>query len=305
VAKAKRRIPFAYYKEGWNPKTSSPIELSNTADRIIPSEYESSMDGRIFCPACFTNLNRVPKEKDCFSNQREPFFSHQKRWKNVKCDLRSNKPKGKRYDSWEDARKAVENKELVIISGFIQDEPELQKDVPPSVYHETPVEDLEGPPAAAPLARHTGKELELPSKITSIMGICRKFDEHLLKYYQLPERRYPMRLIDLLHDIREVTEIDDTPKLYFGIIGSSKNMGSTPSNIRMTWVECNSGVKDFCIKTVDRIATRKGIHEKTESKGRIILVYGKVVKSGIGLSIERPAWGEFALLPEKYNDLLL
>jgi len=305
VAKAKRRIPFAYHKEAWNPKNGNPAELCATAVKIIPSEYQSHMDGKIFCPACFTNLNRVPKEKELFSNQRESFFSHQKRWRNVKCDLRTNKPKGKKYNSWEDARRAVENKELVIISGFIQDEPELDENQLPGDYHETAVEDIDGPPAPAPLARHVGEDLELPSKITSVMGFCRSFDEHLLKYYQLPDRRFPMRLIDLLHDIRNVTETDDIPKLYYGVIRSSQNMGKTPNNVRMTWLECNAAANDFCLKTIDRVATRKGIRTSKDSKGRIIIMYGKIVASGIGLSISHPGWGEYAVLPEKYNNLLI
>lgn len=74
MAKAKRRIPFAYYKEAWNPKNGNPDELCAMAEKIIPTEYHSDMDGKIFCPACFTNLNRVPKEKELFSNQRESFF---------------------------------------------------------------------------------------------------------------------------------------------------------------------------------------------------------------------------------------
>lgn len=305
MAKAKRRIPFAYYKEAWNPKNGNPDELCAMAEKIIPTEYHPDMDGKIFCPACFTNLNRVPKEKELFSNQRESFFSHQKRWQHVKCDLRASKPKGKRYDSWEEARRAVENKELIIISGFVQEEPQIDDNPLPNDFDEKPVEDQAGPLAPAPLARHIGKELELPSKITSVMGICRNFDEHLLKYYQLPDRRYPMRLVDLLHDLRGVTDTDDVPKLYYGVIKSSQNMGKTPNNIRMTWLECHPRAKDFCIKTIDRVASRKGIQAGKDSNGRIILIYGKIVNNGIGLSINQPSWGEYALLPEKYNGVLL
>lgn len=219
--------------------------------------------------------------------------------------MRAAKPKGKRYDSWEDARKAVENKELVIVSGFIQEEPEVKENPPPGEYVETPVEDIDGQPATVPLGRHVGEEFELPSVITSVMGVCRKFDEHLLKYYQLPGRQYPMRLSDLLVDIRGVSGVDDVPKLYYGIIRSSQNMGKTPNNVRMTWLECGKGVKDFCIKTIDRVATRKGVSQGTGSQGRIIILYGKVVGSGIGLAIDQPAWGEYALLPAKYNALLV
>ncbi|MGV8769590.1 hypothetical protein ACV35W_33600, partial [Pseudomonas aeruginosa] len=70
-----------------------------------------------------------------------------------------------------------------------------------------------------------------------------------------------MRVMDLLPDIRGVTVVDDDPKLYYAKIESSKDMGRTSSNIRMTWVTCNSSVKDFCIKTIDRVASPKGIKE--------------------------------------------
>ena len=99
MPKAKRRIPYAYLYEGWNFKTGNPNELQAKANKIGPAEYEAHMDGKIFCPVCFTNLNRIPKEKELFSNQREAFFAHQKKWLHIKCDLRAAKPKGKRYDS--------------------------------------------------------------------------------------------------------------------------------------------------------------------------------------------------------------
>lgn len=302
----KRRIPFAYHLAGWSPKNGDRNFLKASANKIAPGEYDAQMDGSIFCPECFTNLNRIPKLKDIFSNQREPFFAHQQRWSQVKCDLRSNKPKGKRYDTWEEARKAVENKELVIVSGFIQDEPENLAPPPNTDYVETPVEDLEGPPAKAPLPRHVGKDLELPSSITSVLGICRNFDVHALKYYQLPNYSLPMRLIDLLKDLRTVTETNETPRLYYAIVRSSNTMGQGHAeNIRMTWLECHPAIADFCIKTSNRIATRKGIGEGVASKGRIVLIYGKVTVSGIGLTFNQPAWGEYALLPSKYNQLLI
>lgn len=302
----KRRIPFAYHLAGWTPKAGDKRILEATANKVIPSEYQVDMDGHIFCPECFTTLNRIPKLKDIFSNQREPFFAHQKRWVSVKCDLRSNKPKGKRYDTWEEARKAIENKELIIVSGFIQDEPEYKPvDNNHNEYVETPVEDIDGPAAKAPLARHAGKDLELPSKITSVMGICREFDQHILKYYQLPNHAHAMRLFDLLKDLRSVTETNDVPRLYYAVIRSSNTMGAgRADNIRMTWLDCHPDIADFCIKTLNKTASRKGIAEGKGSEGRIVILYGKVTVSGVGLTFNQPAWGEYALLPSKYNGFL-
>ncbi|WP_217351311.1 hypothetical protein [Azoarcus sp. DN11] len=71
----------------------------------------------------------------------------------------------------------------------------------------------------------------------------------------------------------------------------------------MTWLVCNPAVKDFCFKEVDAEAQEKGIRDDT--KDRILIMYGTITGSGIGLAIEKLGWGEYALLPEKYNKLLL
>lgn len=71
----------------------------------------------------------------------------------------------------------------------------------------------------------------------------------------------------------------------------------------MTWLACNPGVKDFCFKVIDADAQEKGIRDDT--KDRILIMYGAVIESGIGLAIEKLGWGEYALLPQKYNKLLL
>ncbi|QJY41263.1 hypothetical protein HND97_16255 [Vibrio cholerae] len=57
-----RRIKFAYQMEHWSYE-GNPALLKANAKKIIPSEYKTDMDGSLFCPGCFTNLNRVPKEK--------------------------------------------------------------------------------------------------------------------------------------------------------------------------------------------------------------------------------------------------
>jgi hypothetical protein len=298
-----RRIKFAYYLAAWDCESGDRRQLKETGQKISPSEYRHEMSGSIFCPVCFTNLSRVPKDKNHFSNGRDAHFSHMSSFSHVKCDLRSKKPEGKKYDTYEEARKAIDDENLVIVSGFVKDKPEVPEGQSIE-YSETAVEDSDGPETDVAISRHNGEAFKLPSRIKTVLGICRKFDENLYKYYFFPDQQYAIRLIDLLHDIRNVTEEDETPRLYFGVIKHSRNAGRNPkpTNIRMTALFCNPAVKDFYFKCIDQIALEKGITD--ESEGRIIIMYGQVSESGIGLSVQNIGWGEYALLPEKYNQLI-
>ncbi|RSC95523.1 hypothetical protein [Pandoraea apista] len=59
---------------------------------------------------------------------------------------------------------------------------------------------------------------------------------------------------------------------------------------------------DFNIKIQAAKQEEKGINDN--SAGRIVLFWGKITESGIGLAVKGLGWGEFSLLPEKYNKLL-
>ena len=301
---SKRRIKYAYFLEGWSPENGSGSVLKEKATRVTPSDYSEEMDGSIFCPVCFTNLNRVPKEKDHFSNGRDAFFAHIKTYKDIKCDLRSTKPEGKRYETQREAQKVIDDQNLVIVSGFMEEEP-IEPQNNNKEYDETPVEDEVGLLSDVPISRHTGESSNLPSIITTVAGICRSFDDNLYKYYCFPGQTFAIQLVDYLRSIETVKEEDDIPRLYYGVIINSFNAGFNPKpkNIRMTKLSCHINVHDFYLKATDRVSVQKGITD--DSKGRIVLMYGKVSKSGKGLCLERLKWGEFALLPEKYNALLL
>lgn len=303
-ADGKRRIKYALQLVGWSYENGSQDRLKRDAVRVTPSEYRSEMEGSLFCPVCFTNLNRVPKQKDHFSNGREAYFCHLVAYKEIKCDLRSSKPEGKRYETYEEARKAIDDENLVIVDGFIKDKPELPDDTE-GEYDETPVEDIDGPISDVPIGRHRGESFKLPSKITTVAGICRNFDENLYKYYYFPNQKYSIRLVDLLHPVETIQEEDDEPKIYFGTIESTIHLGAykRPDNIRMTYLKNNQmGVQDFCIKLQDRHQRSHGITDA--SVGRTVIVYGKVSDNGTGLCFKNLGWGEFALLPKKYDGLL-
>jgi hypothetical protein len=299
-----RRIKYALYFDGWDFENGSQSQIKRDAIKVAPSEYQSTMDGALFCPVCFTNLNRIPKNKEYFSNGREAYFAHLSTYKNIKCDLRSDRPEGKKYDTYEEAQRAIDDENLVIVSGFMKEKPELPEEAG-GEYDETPVEDVNGPASNTPISRHSGESYRLPSKITTVAGICRKFDENLYKYYYFPNQRHAVRLIDLLRSVESVEVENIIPKLYYGRIDSTTHLGEhkTPNNIRMTYLKNNQeDVQDFCIKLKDRDQKNHGITDA--SVGRTVIVFGKVVKNGTGLCFTGLGWGEFSLLPTKYDILL-
>jgi hypothetical protein len=53
----------------------------------------------------------------------------------------------------------------------------------------------------------------------------------------------------------------------------------------------------------DGFCRDKGIAE--QAVGRIVMFYGVITKNGSGLAVESLAWGEIALVPKKYNELLI
>lgn len=299
-----RRIRYAFYLDGWSFEHGNTTGLSENATKTTPSDYLPEMDGNIFCPGCFTNLNRIPKDKDHFSNGRDAYFAHKQTYKDIRCNLRSTKPEGKRYETHEEAQKAIDDKNLVIVTGFLRDEP-IEPEGGNGEYDETPVEDTAGPLSETPIGRHNGEPFKLPSKISTVAGICRNFDANLYKYYYFPSQKNAVRLLDLLRPIDQVEGEDETPRLYYGVIKNSFNAGQNPKpeNIRMTELYCHDSVVDFFLKAKDKTSQGKGINDN--SIGRVVLIFGKVSLNGIGLCLERLKWGEFALLPEKYNNLLI
>lgn len=306
MKESNRRIKYALHLDGWCYEKGNKDVLIRDAVKVVPSGYVKEMDETIFCPACTTNLNRIPKDKEHTSNGRDAYFSHMSKYTDIKCDLRSVKPEGKKYDTHEEAQKAIDDENLVIVKGFIKNKPELPV-AQAGVYDETPVEDLAGPLSNVPISRHHGETFTLPSKITTVAGICRKFDDNLYKYYLFEHQKHAIRLIDLLQDVASVSEANDKPKLYYGKIESTNHLGQykRPTNIRMTYLKNNmeaEGVAHFTIKLTDEKQKAHGIGDN--SVGRIVLMYGVITESGMGLCFESLEWGEFALLPDKYAYLL-
>ncbi|MVV47484.1 hypothetical protein EJA72_04330 [Pseudomonas sp. PB120] len=301
----KRKIAYAHHLLDWKYDGGNRDALK-ASRRVTPDEYEEEMAGNLFCPCCCTNVERTPKVKDRFTNLRDPFYRHLSRWQHVACVLRAKKPKGKRYDTWEEAKRAIDHNQITIIKGFLQSKPEILG-TPGVDYDETAVEDVSGPLAAVPIGRHQGETFQLPSVITTVAGICSNFEVNKDKYFFLPEAQHAVQLADLLTNVNElpsnILSTEQSPCLYFGRVKSSRNAGSHSSNIRMTRLECDSAIGDFTIKLQDGFCREKGIND--DSTGRIVMFYGVITQNGSGLAVDRLAWGEIALVPSKYNDLLM
>lgn len=295
------RIKYALYLKDWSFEHDDQAYLKANAVKALVTEFEDEMHGNIFCPECGAPLFRSPRDKDYSDNGRAAYFAHSRGFK-TNCGLRTKKAEGKKYLNEEEAKKAIQDEELVVVEGFIKEKP-----VAPSKeakeYNQTEVEELEGPVTEIPIGRHRGDTFKLPSKFKTVKGIVRNFDENLHRYFYFPNSRHAIQLQDYIRDIKTVTKPDNKPKLYFGTIVRSFNAGNTPKNIRMTRLKFKTReFSDFYFKLQDAKQHEKGIDDHSE--GRILLMYGKITESGSGLSIEHAGWGEFALLPQKYEHLL-
>lgn len=294
------RIKFALHLSGWRVGGDTE-ELKRDGAKVVATDYIPAMAGELFCPGCYTPLTRTPKEKLYFSNGRLACFAHLPSFGDTPCDQRTPTPEGLRYASEELALEAVERGDLVVVTSFLNAPPDGLL-AQPGAYDQSQVDDVNGPLADVPIAKHTGDQYRLPSKISTVMNLCRRFDQNLHRHYVLPGAAQAQRLADLLVDAATVTTIDDVPRLYFARITSSQNMGKTPTNLRMTWLKHSRAIADLCIKDSDANQAMKGITDAT--KDRAVLIWSKVVHSGVGLAFNKPGFGEYALLPAKYESLL-
>ena len=294
------RILFAWWRTGWQSEGGDRAELTNQGEKIPPSEYEGHMENSIFCPVCFTPLFRSPKDKPLFSNERSARYNHYSSFSHVECRLRAARTEGLKFDSEELATQAIADGTLTVVHSFRADGPDAAAGT--GGLNVAYFEDLAGPVANCPISRHKGQSFELPTTISTVGAICRRFDNNLYKYYLLPGRSAAVLLASELIDIKTVEFADDTPRFYFGEIFQSSNAGKTKANLRMTRLRCHAKVPDFYLKAVDSEQTSKGINDDT--RGRAVLFWGVIVANGIGLSVNRPKWGEYALLPTQYERLL-
>lgn len=295
------RIKHALFLRDWSYGDGDKRILRKNAEKILVNEYQLHMKRHIFCPECSANLFRSPEDKDYASNGRSAYFAHS-RGLDTDCGLRTKRSEGKKYLTEEEAKKAIQDGELVVVKGFIKQKP-TSPNKETGEYDATQIEEQDGPVSEVPIGRHRGERFSLPSKFKTIRGICNKFNENIIRYFYMPNGQHAIQLQDLLINIENVTDEDDFPKIYYGRIIHSYNAGKTPKNIRMTKLRFKSrGFADFFLKIPDELQREKGIDDNAD--GRVVLVYGIVTTSGAGLCIENVGWGEFALLPRQYESLL-
>lgn len=168
-------IKFALYLKGWSYEKGQKGYLREMAQKIAPLEFLPEMKGHIFCPECCAPLFRSPEDKDYATNGRRAFFGHG-RGVQTDCSLRVKQAEGKHYANEEEAKQAIEDGELVVVQSFMKEKPEPPKIDGPLVYDRELNEDKNGSLTSLPIGRHNGEEFKLPSKITTIRGLCRSFD---------------------------------------------------------------------------------------------------------------------------------
>ncbi|WP_256967457.1 hypothetical protein [Xanthomonas oryzae] len=297
-----QRIKFAYYDASWQADAGDPATLRSQAQSVVAVDVTNEMEGHLFCPECCTNVTKSPKTRQRFKNGRKACFVHWPSYQHIKCPLRSTKPEGMRFATEEAAAQALDRGDLVLVNQFMRQQPQ-----PPEssgTYQQTPVEDVVGPLANFPIARHRGQTFRLPTRISSAQTLCRRLDENLHRYYQFPGHSNPQPLHDLLNPVTGITGEDSTPKLYYGKILSSSVMSANPqpSHLRMTKLQASGRIVDFYLKQNNAAQEGKGIG--ADKVGRYVLFWSAITRNGVGYCAEQLGWGEFALVPEPYTRLL-
>jgi hypothetical protein len=207
-----------------------------------------------------------------------------------------------RFDSEEAAAQALDRKELVLISQFMRSQPQAPD--ASGTYQQTPVEDQAGPVSHFPISRYRGQTFRLPTRISSVQMLCRRFDENLHRYYQLPGHSHPQPLHDLLHPVTSVEGEQADPQLYYGKIEASSVSSSNPQphHLRMTRFSSGPQIVDFYLKQNNAEQESKGIGE--DKVRRYVIFWSAITVNGVGFCAERLGWGEYALLPDRYTRLL-
>lgn len=296
------RIKFALYLKNWDYSTGNKKLLLDKAEKVLLSEYTPEIKGEIFCPECCVPLFRSPEKRDLTSNGRKAFYAHTSKH-SPECSLRTKKSEGKKYESEEQARQAITDERLAIINSFMKEKP-LISNSNSSEYQDNESDDQHTGLLEVSIGRHNGETFKLPSKVITVRGLCRNFDKNLNRDYLFPNQTTVFTLQDLLINVANVKEKCDIPKLYFGKIVHSKMGSQNPKHLRLTKLqyERNEDWVDFYLKAINENCLLHGINEN--SKGKVILMYGKITKSGVGLCLENIGWGELAVLPSKYENLL-
>ncbi|EMX6282670.1 hypothetical protein AB7188_18050 [Providencia rettgeri] len=305
---ANRRIAYAYFDPKWIKKEHSVLKLIR--NEVEPLDYSLDMKGHLICPQCYEPLIRVPADPSIsmMSNGRDALFRHLPDQDAPFCLLRSGTLFGKRYSSEEEAKKAVEDEELIIIDGFMQERPENKIyddfDSGESEY-ESSLESSDGRLVDIPVSRHNGESFKLPSRVTSVQSLCANFRQNYYREIFVVNKSGNVLRYLFCDSLKNINDIDDevnVENFYFGEI-ESIDKHTKHSTI---WLKLRQPKRyaDFRVRVWNEVAVPRGIIEG-KVEGRIVVFYASVSSVGTGFWTKELNWGEIALLPKKYSDFLI
>ncbi|WP_050909940.1 hypothetical protein [Vibrio campbellii] len=294
----KHRILFAYYSEAWRYGHHKTEQLESMAECIPPDEYSSEMYGKIFCPRCATPLSRTPTDRGVTTNNVTAFYKHGSSKKYPKpCVWRVLKPQGLKYVNEEEVKKAIESKDLMVVSGWKESPPSDEDDLDiQGEYTKTAVEDSKGPETQFPIGRHNGKEFSTPSNLSTVMALCKDFPNNLRKGFYFPNSKYPMLLSDQLYSTTKLSDV--LPKnetLLFGRIVEYRTL-----NFRHV-IEVDSGDYYFKVYTKPEYDKRKRLDARSVGRYLIFSTTPYWESKGSTVAAKLNLWGAYSVLPRKYD----
>lgn len=293
------RIPFGYFSTTFQFQTHSLKHLISIGEEVTPEEYEENMKNNIYCPACSVPLLKVPSKDSITTSGNSLHFRHKPGYKDeIPCDLRTSTPAGKRYSSEESVRQAIEDGSLAIIGAWAESPPELDHKNDEAQFNKAQLEDKEGEEVDIPLGRHDGQSFKVPSIVSSVYSLCNNFPQNLTKYFYFPKSQFPVLLRDVLVDAEKADEeYFDKELLYFGKITKFIRLSSR-NIIRLK----TPNFDEFNVFTYPSHDERRHIDRK--SIGRTLFVHGALKAHGDEPRIMVERWGQYSLLPEKYEKII-
>lgn len=301
----KHRIVFAFYSEKWVYKKDNSKLLEEYSIEVVPEEFTKEMKKKIFCPLCATPLSRSPSITSVSKNNITAHFRHGDKAKYVEskgCSWRAPSVQGFKYESEEEAKQAVENEDLTIVREWMDSPPSSDKDTDETEeFNQTAIEDEEGPETEMSIGRHKGEIYKLPSKISTVMALCKEFPKNLRRGFYFPNSQFPMMLSDQLHSVERIkNSLPSNETLFFGKIKNYDRLDYR----NMIFLQVKS-LHKFKIYTDPLFDIRKRISEK--SIGRYIIFSAKIYweneNSIVACKVLK--WGAYSLLPSKYDKYML
>lgn len=173
-------------------------------------------------------------------------------------------------------QKAVEDEELIVISGFLESRPDNNPRIDSeneSIPIDSHFERKNGKEVSLPISRHNGESFKVPSQVTSVQSLCVNFDHNYYREIYLVDedsraKRY--RLCDSLKEINDIEKGSTEPSFYFGEFWKIQRF-SGHSNV---WLKIKQGApfKDFRIRITNDTADGRGFLMKKTLVGWLFFI---------------------------------